>query len=151
MSQTLNAMDFSISTQPIDAAELKARLANVGAGACVIFEGWVRNQNDGQPVTALEYEVYPALAEKEGAVILAEARQKFKLQAALAVHRSGELAIGDLAVWVGVSSAHRSDAFEASRYIIDEIKARVPIWKKEHYTTGASQWINCATRSPSAS
>jgi molybdopterin synthase catalytic subunit len=139
-------MEFSISTQTIDPNVLKSLLADAGAGACVIFEGWVRNLNEGQPVTALEYEAYPALAEKEGAAILIEARHKFKLQAALAVHRSGKLAIGDLAVWVGVSSAHRADAFEASRYIIDEIKARVPIWKKEHYTAGTSQWINCATR-----
>jgi len=139
-------MSFSISSQPIETEALKAQLAHAGAGACVIFEGWVRNQNEGQPVTALEYEAYPALAEKEGAAILAEARKKFKLQAALAVHRSGKLAIGELAVWVGVSSAHRADAFEASRYIIDEVKARVPIWKKEHYESGASEWINCATR-----
>jgi molybdopterin synthase catalytic subunit len=137
-------MNFSISSQPIDVAELKAQLASAGAGACVVFEGWVRNQNEGQPVTALEYEAYPALAEKEGAAILAEAREKFTLEAALAVHRTGKLAIGDLAVWVGVSSAHRAAAFEASRYIIDELKARVPIWKKEHYTSGASEWINCA-------
>lgn len=141
-------MDFSISPQPIDSASLRSRLASVSAGACVIFEGWVRDHNEGQAVTALEYEAYPALAEKEGAAILSEARQKFKLEAAHAIHRSGKLAIGDLAVWVGVASAHRADAFEASRYIIDEIKARVPIWKKEHYTTGASQWINCATRTP---
>ena len=140
-------MNFSISVQPIDADGCKAQLADAAAGACVIFEGWVRNHNEGQPVIALEYEAYPALAEKEGALILAEAQQKFKLQAALAVHRSGRLAIGDLAVWVGVAAAHRGEAFGASRYIIDEVKARVPIWKKEHYTSGASQWINCATRS----
>src|SRR3569833_1077794 len=104
-------MTFSISPEPIDVAALKARLANSSAGACVVFEGWVRNHNEGQPVTALEYEAYPALAEKEGAVILAEARQKFKLKCAIAVHRTGKLAIGELAVWVGVSSAHRGDAF----------------------------------------
>jgi len=144
-------MNFSISAEAIDPEACKAQLAHTAAGACVIFEGWVRNHNEGQPVTALEYEVYPALAEKEGALILAEAQQKFKLETALAIHRSGRLAIGDLAVWVGVASAHRADAFEASRYIIDEVKARVPIWKKEYYTSGTSQWINCATRNSAES
>ena len=68
----------------------------------------------------------------------------------MAVHRVGHLRIGELAVWVGVSAAHRGAAFTACRYIIDELKARVPIWKKEHYTSGSTQWINCATRGPFA-
>ncbi len=139
---------FAISSEPINGDACKTRLADARAGACVVFEGWVRNHNEGQEVHALEYEAYPALAEKEGASILGEARRKFKLEVAYAVHRAGRLVIGDLAVWVGVAAAHRADAFEASRYIIDEIKARVPIWKKEHYTSGTSQWINCATRGP---
>lgn len=137
---------FSISSHPLDPIALKARLVNAQAGACVTFEGWVRNTNEGQPVNALEYEAYPELAEKEGRRILDEARAKFALLEAVAVHRTGSLAIGDMAVWVGVTSAHRDAAFAACRYIIDETKARVPIWKKEHYTTGASDWINCATR-----
>jgi molybdopterin synthase catalytic subunit len=137
---------FSISAQPLDPVALKTRLVNAQAGACVTFEGWVRNTNEGQPVNALEYEVYPELAEKEGRRILDEARAKFALLEAVAVHRTGTLAIGDMAVWVGVTSAHRDAAFAACRYIIDETKARVPIWKKEHYTSGTSDWINCATR-----
>ena len=141
---------FRITPEPLDLAALKTSLADDRAGACVTFEGWVRNHNDGRPVQALDYEAYPALAEKEGARILAEARGKFAVQTAVCVHRTGNLQIGDLAVWVGVSAAHRGAAFEACRYIIDEVKARVPVWKKEHYADGASEWINCATRGPAA-
>lgn len=111
------------------------------------FEGWVRNQNDGRPVTALEYEAFGELAEREGAKVLAEAREKFPVVVAVCVHRTGRLEIGGLAVWVGVSAAHRAAAFDACRYIIDEVKARVPVWKKEHYADGGpAEWVNCATR-----
>ena len=110
------------------------------------FEGWVRDHNEGEAVHALEYEAYPELAEKEGHRILIEARERFGVIGLAAVHRVGRLRIGELAVWVGVSAAHRGAAFDACRYVIDELKARVPIWKKEHYATGASGWINCATR-----
>ena len=139
-------MSFRLSASAIDSAALRCSLADARAGACVTFEGWVRNRNDGQPVLSLEYEAYAPLAEKEGERILAEAREKFALVAAQAVHRTGHLQLGELAVWVGVTAEHRGAAFEACRYIIDEAKARLPIWKKEHYTSGASAWINCAVR-----
>ena len=77
---------------------------------------------------------------------MAEAREKFSLLSTTAVHRVGHLQIGDMAVWVGVAAAHRGPAFDACRFIIDELKARAPIWKKEHYVAGASSWINCASR-----
>jgi len=137
---------FKISATAIDTAGLEIKLANARAGACVTFEGWVRNRNDGQPVLSLEYEAYVSLAEKEGERILAEAREKFVLLDAAGVHRVGHLQIGELAVWVGVTTEHRGAAFDACRYIIDEAKARLPIWKKEHYASGATVWINCATR-----
>ena len=139
-------MSFRLSTTPLDPAALQSALADARAGACVTFEGWVRNRNEGQPVSALDYEAYAPLAEKEGARILAEAREKFSILAAHCVHRTGHLALGDLAVWVGVTAEHRGAAFDACRYIIDEAKARVPIWKKEHYLGGTTAWINCATR-----
>ena len=137
---------FRISAEPIDPAALEASLRDPRAGACMTFAGWVRNSNDGQPVLSLEYEAFAPLAEKEGARILAEAREKFALLNAVAVHRVGHLQLGEAAVWVGVTAAHRAAAFDACRYIIDEIKARVPVWKKEHYAGGATAWINCATR-----
>ena len=137
---------FRISAQPIDPAALQRQLADVRAGACVTFEGWVRNRNDGQPVQSLEYEAYAVLAEAEGVRILAEARTRFSLLGVAAVHRVGHLPLGELAVWVGVTAEHRGDAFDACRYVIDEAKARLPIWKKEHYVDGATAWINCASR-----
>ena len=138
-------MTFAISTQTIDPAPLKARLSAGHAGACVTFEGWVRDHNDGEPVTALEYETHAELAVKEGEKIVAEARERFPIGVAVCVHRVGYLEIGDCAVWVGVSAAHRGAAFDACRYVSDEIKHRLPIWKKEHYASGASEWVNCAT------
>ena len=137
---------FKISTAPIDPAALQRDLANVQAGACVTFEGWVRNRNDGQAVRALDYEAYVPLAEKEGEKILAEVRAKFPVLNAVCVHRVGALQLGDLAIWVGVTAEHRAAAFDACRQIIDETKSRVPIWKKEHYAGGETGWINCATK-----
>jgi len=137
---------FHLSAAPLDPAELRRGLPKPGAGACVTFEGWVRDLNDGRKVLALEYEAFAPLAEKEGARIVAEALARFPLIAAACAHRTGRLDIGDLAVWVGVSSAHRGAAFDACRFIIDQAKARVPVWKKEHYAEGASAWINCATQ-----
>jgi len=137
---------FKIVAEPIAIESLKATLADAQAGACVTFEGWVRNHNEGKPVEALDYEAYAALAETEGNRILKEASERFELEHIVCVHRTGSLQIGDLAVWVGVTAAHRGAAFDACRYVIDEVKARVPIWKKEHYADGASEWINCATR-----
>lgn len=137
---------FRISPTPLDPAALQKALLDPRAGACVTFEGWVRNRNEGQAVESLEYEAYLPLAESEGAKILEEARRKFALVAAAGVHRVGHLRLGDLAVWVGVTAEHRGDAFDACRYLIDEAKARLPIWKREHYVSGATAWINCATR-----
>jgi molybdopterin synthase catalytic subunit len=139
-------VDFNLAIQPIDAAALRAGLADDRAGACATFEGWVRNRNDGRPVTALEYEAYAPLAEKEGRRILAEARSKFAVLDARCVHRTGSLGLGELAVWVGVTAEHRGEAFAACRYIIDEAKARIPIWKREHYSDGTTAWINGAIR-----
>jgi molybdopterin synthase catalytic subunit len=121
----------------------EAELRDPRAGAYVSFEGWVRNHQHGRPVLRLEYEAYADLALKEGGRILEEARERFRLYNAACVHRTGALAIGDAAVWVGAVSAHRDAAFDACRYIIDEVKVRVPIWKKEYYEDGYSGWVNC--------
>jgi len=142
---------FQISSSPLDPAALRRALLDPRAGACATFEGWVRDHNESRSVRALEYEAFGELAEREGARIVAEARAKFDLLAIACIHRVGALALGELAVWVGVSAAHRGAAFDACRYVIDETKARVPIWKKEHYADGATAWINCATRGDHAS
>ncbi len=134
---------FEISAEPLDIPGLSASLTDRTAGAFTSFEGWVRDHNDGRQVDGLDYEVFAPLALTEGAAILEEARQKFKVTGIRAVHRHGMLAIGDCAVWVGVVSAHRDEAFRACRYVIDEVKHRLPIWKKEHYRDGSAEWVNC--------
>lgn len=134
---------FCLTDNPILTAPLADSLRDPRAGAFVTFEGWVREQNHGRPVAAIEYDAYAALAESEGTRILDEARQRFDLVAAGCVHRIGRLTVGDLAVWAGVSAAHREAAFDACRFIIDQVKSRTPIWKKEHYVDGDAGWINC--------
>jgi adenylyltransferase/sulfurtransferase len=134
---------FSFSARPFEVATLQQGLADATCGGYASFEGWVRNHNEGLPVTRLEYEAFFELAVREGERIIDEARAKFGVENAACVHRVGDLAIGDLAVWVGVSARHRDEAFRACRYIIDEVKHRVPIWKKEHYVNGDSGWVNC--------
>jgi adenylyltransferase/sulfurtransferase len=134
---------FAFAATDLDLQALRLQLADPTAGGYASFEGWVRNHNEGLAVHRLEYEAFAALAEKEGERIVQEAIDRFGVVKAACVHRVGSLAIGDLAVWVGVSSRHRAEAFAACRYIIDEVKHRVPIWKKEHYVNGDSGWVNC--------
>ncbi len=134
---------ISITNEVIDPDLLRKTLFDPGAGAYTSFEGWIRNENEGHSVLRLEYEAYEPLALTEGKSILTEAQNKFPHLHAHCVHRIGLLEIGDCAVWVGVSSPHRDEAFLACRYIIDEIKVRLPIWKKEHYADGHSGWVNC--------
>lgn len=134
---------FSFSTAPLAPTTYRASLMDPAAGGYASFEGWVRNHNEGQEVTRLEYEAFEELAVKEGERIVNEAIERFGVLTAACVHRIGSLAVGELAVWVGVAAGHRDEAFAACRYIIDEVKHRVPIWKKEHYTNGDSGWVNC--------
>jgi molybdopterin/thiamine biosynthesis adenylyltransferase/molybdopterin synthase catalytic subunit/rhodanese-related sulfurtransferase len=136
-------LTFEFSSKPIATEPWRARLADPACGGYASFEGWVRNSNEGASVTALEYEAFAPLAVKEGERVLAEAAARFGITRAACVHRVGRLAIGELAVWVGASAAHRDEAFRACRYIIDEVKHRLPIWKKEHYVSGATGWVNC--------
>lgn len=136
-------MRFRFTDKPIDTEAARRELLDVGAGGYVSFEGWVRNFNEGQEVVRLEYEAFQLLAVNEGERVLSEAAERFPIKRALCIHRVGALDLADMAVWVGVSSAHRGEAFDACRYIIDEVKHRLPIWKKEHYRSGDSGWVNC--------
>ena len=133
---------FALRPQPLDTTALRQRLLDPGAGACASFEGWVRNHHQGRPVTGLRYQAYADLAEREGEAILAEALTRFDLTAAACVHRTGDLAIGDIAIWIGVTAPHRGPAFDACRWILDEVKTRVPIWKHEHYADGEAAWLH---------
>jgi molybdopterin synthase catalytic subunit len=134
---------FRFSRTAIDVASLRVALADPACGGYTSFEGLVRNHNEGLSVRHLEYEAFEALAVREGERIVAEAIERFRVKRAACVHRLGDLQVGALAVWVGVSAAHRDEAFRACRYIIDEVKHRLPIWKKEHYLSGDSGWVNC--------
>ncbi len=133
---------FTISSTPLEELDLTADLQDSAAGALVTFEGWVRSHNEGRPIRQLEYQAYEALASKEGTRILDEVKTRFEVIAARCVHRVGTLNIGEMAVWIGVIAAHRADAFRACEHIIDQIKLRVPIWKKEFYEEGDSGWVN---------
>lgn len=133
---------FSLTPDPIETASLRGQLLDVRAGAFASFEGWVRDHNQGQSVRGLQYQAYAALAQAEGEKVIEEALAKFDILDARCVHRTGALAIGEMAVWVGVSAGHRDGAFAACRWIIDQTKARVPIWKQEHYSSGADEWLH---------
>ena len=134
---------FTLHDTVLQPGQLRGQLQDPACGGYAAFEGWVRDFNDGRTVLRLEYEAFGPLALREGERILAEAQQRFGVARARCAHRVGPLAIGELAVWVGVSAAHRGEAFDASRYIIDEVKHRLPIWKKEYYQDGDSGWVNC--------
>jgi molybdopterin synthase catalytic subunit len=134
---------FAITSEAIGLEAFRKQMLDPSCGAYVQFDGWVRNHNEGQRVLRLEYEVYEPLAVKEGQRIIAEAIDRYGVSKACGVHRSGLLELTDVAVVVGVSSPHRDAAFKACRYIIDETKARLPIWKKEHYANGNAVWVNC--------
>jgi molybdopterin synthase catalytic subunit len=132
-----------IDASAIDVTTEAAALRDVHCGAYASFEGWVRNHNEGRQVRQLEYEVYRPLALSEGERIVDEAIQRFGVNHARLVHREGLLELADVAVWVGVTSAHRDEAFAACLYFIDAAKVRLPIWKNEHYVDGDSGWVNC--------
>jgi molybdopterin synthase catalytic subunit len=133
--------EFKITSNLIDSQTIGE---NSGIGARSVFEGTVRDTNDGHDVTKLEYECYEPLAMKEGNKILAEAIKKFGLIDAFCIHRIGTLEVGETAVIVVATSGHRDEAFKGCRYIIDEVKCRVPIWKKEHYQDGETEWLKGA-------
>ncbi len=134
---------FNITDDPIDVEILAGELSHPAGGAFVEFEGRVRNNNEGESVSALDYQAYKPLAETEGNKIIQEAIEKFGLLRCRCVHRIGHLEIGGIAVWVGVVAGHRAEAFAGCRYVIDEVKNRVPIWKKEQLESGESHWVAC--------
>src|SRR6185437_7554846 len=136
-------MTFRFSSTAFDESALRAELSDPACGGYAAFEGWVRDHNEGRRVRRLEYEAFEPLALKEGERIITEAVARFGVEHAACVHRIGALEIGEQAVWVGAAKHNRDEAFRACRYIIDEVKHRVPIWKKEHYENGDSGWVNC--------
>ena len=141
LSQQDSAVLVAVSADPIDATALLDFVSAPECGAVVLFLGTVRNHSKGKTdVTHLEYEAYDGVVEAKLAEIVAEAAARWPVPRVAVVHRVGTVAVGEASVAVAVSSPHRADAFEAGRYLIDELKKRVPIWKKEHWPGGA-EWV----------
>ena len=134
---------FKLVTEELMFLNEQNALYRPEAGGVVCFEGRVRNHNNNRSVTHLNYEAFDEMAISEGNKILIEAKDKFNVIEALAIHRLGDLQIEETAIWVGVSSAHRENAFLACQFIVDQLKERVPIWKKEFYVDGESDWVKC--------
>lgn len=133
---------FKITTEVITGTEVREAVEGPDAGAVVVFLGTVRNNTDGRPVTRLEYEAYPPMAEKKMAEIAQEIAQKWgdTLRVAMA-HRTGKLEIGEVSVAVAIASPHRKDGFEACQYAMNRLKQIVPIWKREVWTDGEAEWV----------
>ena len=128
---------------PLSVDEVYTAVTDDSAGGIAVFAGAVRDHDQGQPVTALSYSAHPSAAD-ELRKVCERIAEKFDVYAVAAVHRTGDLVIGDLAVVVAVSSGHRAIAFDACHALIDDLKATVPIWKHQRFTSGDSEWVNSA-------
>lgn len=135
----------AVTSDPIDTTGLMKRVGADEDGAILLFVGVVRNHNDGRDVSGVGYEAYGEMAEKVLREIVAEASVALGSDRIAVVHRVGDLVIGDVSVAIAVSSPHRAEGYEASRYVIEEIKKRVPVWKHEHYTDGTVEWVGGRT------
>lgn len=128
---------------PIYASEFLEMTNDFRSGASLLFLGTVRNHSEGREVLYLEYEAYEEMAEKMIAELIAEAFQRWPLEGIRLFHRLGRVELGEIAVAIAVETAHRDEAYQASRYLIEGIKHKVPIWKKEYFADGTSQWSRC--------
>ncbi len=134
---------IAVRESELSVDEVRAAVADPGAGGIALFAGAVRDRDHDQRVTGLSYHAHPS-AETELRRVAAAIAEKFKVTAVAAVHRVGDLAVGDLAVVVATSCPHRADAFDACRALIDELKASVPIWKHQRFADGGSEWVGSA-------
>lgn len=135
-------MRTAIVDRTIDSRALLSEVASVRNGATVLFVGTVRDTNDGAPVSGLDYSSYTGMAERELAAIVLEAAERWDTNEIVVEHRIGTLELGEASVAIAVAHPHRAEAYEASRYVIEELKKRLPIWKREHYVDGRSEWVN---------
>ncbi len=135
---------YRLTDEPIELNELLAFVGDPAAGAVATFIGTTRDHNEGRSILSLDYEAYPGMAEREMARLGEEAEEKWQITRMAMVHRIGNVPIGEASVVIAVSAPHRDDAFKACRYAIDELKKRVPIWKKEIYR-GGEVWIGSQT------
>ena len=130
-----------VASEVIDPAEVLARVGSDRDGATLLFLGVVRDHADDRPVSGMRYDAYEEMAGEVLRKIAAEAAERLGTDRVAVVHRFGELAIGEVSVAIAVSSPHREEAYEASRYVIEQLKERLPVWKKEHYVDGVSEWV----------
>ncbi len=130
-----------ITSDPLDPARLLARVGSPEDGAVLLFLGTVRNHADGRSVSGMQYEGYREMALEVLGRIAEEASERFSTPNLAVTHRLGALEIGEVSVVVAVSSPHRAEAYGASRYVMEEIKRRLPVWKKEFYVEGAAEWV----------
>jgi molybdopterin synthase catalytic subunit len=135
-------MRAAIVSEPIDVARLLEEVTRASNGATVLFTGTVRNVNDGRAVVGIDYQAYADMAAEELSHIVAEACDRFDTQHVAAEHRVGTLVLGEISVAVAAAHPRRAGAFDASRYVIEQIKTRVPIWKLEHYVDGTREWVD---------
>jgi molybdopterin synthase catalytic subunit len=131
----------SITDRSIDAGALLAASSSARDGAAILFVGTVRNCNDGREVEHLEYSAFAPMAERVMREIAEEAAERWETGDIAVVHRVGRLELGEASVAIAVASPHRDAAYQASRYIIEELKQRVPVWKKEGYVNGETEWL----------
>lgn len=134
-------MRSAIVTRTIDADSLLGEVSANRNGASVLFVGTVRDQNDGSKVSGIDYSAYASMAERELAEIVREASSHWGTADIVVEHRIGTLEVGDASVVIAVAHPHRDEAYQASRYVIEELKKRLPIWKREHYLDGRSEWV----------
>lgn len=139
-------MRSAIVKRPLDPAALLAEVAALGNGATVLFVGTVRDVNDGRAVSGIEYAAYGPMAERELGAIVAEAAARYETPAVVVEHRLGALALGEASVVIAVAHPHRARAYAASRFVIEELKRRVPIWKREAYADGTREWVDPTAR-----
>lgn len=132
----------NLTTEPIDSTAVLEQVASHQSGAVVLFLGTTREFTGDRRTESLDYECYPAMAEKKMAELEADARQKWPIVECAIVHRLGHLELGEASVAIAVSSPHRRDAFEAGQWLIDRLKEVVPIWKKENWADGTSEWVH---------
>ena len=135
-------MRVSIVDHPLDPAALLAEVASTESGASTVFVGTVRRTNDGKVVTGIDYSAYGAMAESEMAAIANEAATRFGTSRIAVEHRVGTLTLGEASIIIAVSHERRAAAMDAQRYLIEEIKKRVPVWKREHYADGSRDWVD---------
>ncbi len=129
-------------TSPIDVAALTREVAGDDRGAITLFLGTVRNSNEGRAVDGIDYSAYEAMAVAEMNRIVSEASERFAGVEIALEHRIGTLRVRDVSVAIACAHAHRTPALDANRYVIEELKRRVPIWKREHYLDGTSEWVD---------